>query len=157
MSTESRDAPITIIDESAPVIARHEIEIRAPLAVVWDLHVDVLNWPAWNSDITDVTLEQPFAPGASFLWHTAGLSIRSTIYVVTERARTLWGGTVSGITGIHEWTFLETGDGVRVRTEESWSGEPVEANLAMAQTGLDQSLVSWLNHLKTAAESRAQS
>ena len=155
MSTDPHETPVTSIDESAPVIARHEIEINAPLDRVWGLHVNVAAWPTWNPDITVATLEQPFAPGASFLWHTAGLSIESTIYSVTERSRTLWGGRVSGITGIHEWTFDETADGVRVRTNESWSGAPVEANLAMAQAGLDQSLVSWLNHMKTAAEARA--
>jgi polyketide cyclase/dehydrase/lipid transport protein len=155
MSTDSGNTPVTSIDEAAPVIARHEIEIQAPLDIVWGLHVNVPGWPTWNTDITEATLEQPFAPGASFLWQTAGLSIRSTIYEVTERARTLWGGTASGITGIHEWTFDETSGGTRVRTDESWSGKPVEANVAMAQAGLDQSLVSWLNHMKTAAEARA--
>lgn len=155
MSTDSRNTPVTSIDEAAPVIARHEIEIQAPLDVVWGLHVDVRGWPSWNLDITEATLEQPFAPGAWFLWHTAGLSIESTIYAVTERARTLWGGTVSGITGIHEWTFDETAGGTRVHTDESWSGPSVEANVAMAQAGLDQSLVSWLDHMKTAAEARA--
>ena len=148
-------AEIARIDMSAPVISRQEIAIDAPLGVVWDLHVDAPSWPTWNPDITDVTMEQQFAPGASFLWHTAGLAIQSTVSAVTPHARTLWGGTVQGITGIHEWTFTETDNGVRVVTEESWSGEPVEANVAAMQAGLDQSLVSWLHHLKAAAEARA--
>ncbi|MBA3450101.1 MAG: SRPBCC family protein [Chloroflexia bacterium] len=148
----------TGIDRTAPVIARHEIAIAAPLDVVWNLHIDVANWPSWNPDITGVTSEQPFAPDASFLWHTAGLEIRSTVYAVTEHARTLWGGDVAGIHGIHEWTFTTTGDSTRVATEESWSGEPVAANVAAnvaaMQNGLDQSLVSWLGHLKSAAEAK---
>jgi polyketide cyclase/dehydrase/lipid transport protein len=146
---------ITSIDTTAPVIARHEIEIHAPLEVVWRLHVNVPAWPTWNPDITDVTLEQSFAPGASFRWHTAGLAIRSTIYAITEHARTLWGGAVEGIIGIHEWTFTETTEGVRVATEESWSGAPVEAAVAALQDGLDRSLIAWLGHLKAAAEARA--
>lgn len=105
------------------------------------------NWPTWNPDISDVTEERPFAPGASFRWHTAGLAIQSTVYAVTERAMTLWGGTASGITGFHQWTFTETADGVLVRTEESWSGEPVQADVAGLQTGLDASLATWLGHL----------
>jgi uncharacterized protein YndB with AHSA1/START domain len=145
---------ITGIDTSAPVISRQEIAIAAPLEVVWNLHVDASSWPGWNPDITDVTMEHQFAPGASFLWHTAGLAIQSTVYAVTPHARTLWAGTVQGITGIHEWTFTETDNGVRVVTEESWSGEPVEANVAAMQAGLDQSLVSWVQHLKAAAEAR---
>jgi Polyketide cyclase / dehydrase and lipid transport len=143
---------ITGIDATAPIVARHEVAIRAPLAVVWGLHVDVASWPTWNPDITDVTLDQPFAPDASFRWHTAGFSIRSTVYAVTERARTLWGGSVAGIMGIHEWTFTETADGVRVATAESWNGEPVEADTAALQAALDQSLIAWLRYLRDAAE-----
>lgn len=142
----------TGIDLGAPLIARHQIVVDAPLDVVWGLHIDVANWPTWNPDITDVTVERPIAPGASFRWSTAGLAIRSTVYALTDRVRILWGGTTSGIVGIHSWAFADTADGVLVRTEESWSGEPVEAELARAEAGLNASLVSWLGHLKTAAE-----
>ena len=117
-------------------------------------NVDVPAWPTWNPDITDVALEQPFAPGASFQWHTAGMTIQSTVHAVTDRARTVWSGSVAGIDAIHEWTFTETVDGVQVTTEESWTGEPVEANVAAMQAGLDQSLSAWLQHLKAAAEAK---
>lgn len=143
---------ITGIDPTAPAVARHEIDVRAPLAVVWALHTDVPAWPTWNPEITDVVLEQPLAPGASFRWQTAGLTIRSTIYALEERTRILWGGPAAGIDGIHEWRFAETAGGVLVTTEESWSGEPVAADPAAMQAGLDRSLVAWLSHLKTAAE-----
>ena len=53
----------------------------------------------------------------------------------------LWGGTAGGITGVH------------VETNESFAGEPVEADTAGMQAMLDGSLVAWLGHLKTAAES----
>lgn len=69
----------------------------------------------------------------------------------------LWGGTAGGIPGIHEWLFEETPDGVRVRTTESFSGEPVDADIESMQSMLDQSLVSWLAHLKAAAEEQAGS
>ena len=42
-----------------------------------------------------------------------------------------------------------------VRTRESWTGEPVEADIAYAQDQLDASIVSWLRHMKTAAEANA--
>ena len=143
---------VTDIDLTAPVIARHEIEIHAPLDRVWGLHVDVSAWPTWNPDITDVITDHALAPGVTFRWQTAGLTITSTVHALAERERILWSGAVAGITGVHEWTFQAIPDGVRVATEESWSGEPVSANVAAMQTGLDQSLVSWLRHLKIAAE-----
>jgi hypothetical protein len=47
--------------------------------------------------------------------------------------------------------------GVHVATTESFAGEPVRADVAGMQALLDASLVSWLGHLKEAAESRADS
>jgi hypothetical protein len=40
------------IDRTAPVIARHEIDIDTPLETVWRLQTNVNNWPAWQTDIT---------------------------------------------------------------------------------------------------------
>ena len=40
------------VDRSAPVLAHHEVEIRAPLEKVWQLHIDVNSWPSWQEAIT---------------------------------------------------------------------------------------------------------
>jgi hypothetical protein len=72
---------------------------------------------------------------------------------VSERRRTLWGGTAGGITGVHEWLFAETDDGVRVTTNESFAGDPVSADVAGMQARLDASLVAWLDDLRSAAAS----
>jgi hypothetical protein len=143
------------IDRSAPVIAQHEIGIQAPLDTVWQLQTDVNVWPTWQTDITAAHLDGPFTTGASFDWTSYGLSVTSTIYDVANRVRVLWGGMSAGITGVHEWTFRETPAGVLVTTSESFAGEPVKADVAEMQTALDASLVSWLGHLKVAAESHA--
>jgi len=87
----------TGIDRDAPVIARHEIVINAPLDTVWRLQTDVNNWPAWQTDITTARLDGPFEPGNSFTWTSYGFTVTSTIYAVAERARTLWGGANLGI------------------------------------------------------------
>jgi uncharacterized membrane protein len=145
----------TDVDRAAPVIARHEIEIEAPLDTVWQLHVDVNAWPTWQTDITAAHIDGALEPGVSFDWTSYGFSVTSTVYDVTERTRVLWGGTSGGITGVHEWLFSETPGGVHVTTTESFAGEPVEADAPGMQALLDASLVAWLGHLKTAAESQA--
>lgn len=66
----------------------------------------------------------------------------------------LWGGTSGGITGVHEWVFSVTPTGVHVTTNESFAGEPVEADATGMQSALDSSLIAWLAHLKAAAESK---
>ena len=144
------------VDRDAPVRARHEIDIGAPLEIVWRLHTGVDSWPAWQTDITAARLDGAFEVGGSFEWTSYGATIASTIYAVeqtAERARVLWGGPAAGITGIHEWVMHQTPGGVHVLTLESLSGEPVEADVARAQAILDGSLTAWLVHLKAAAES----
>lgn len=144
----------TAIDQAAPVLAHHEIDIDAPVDVVWNLHSGVNGWTAWNTDITTAHLDGDFGVGNSFDWSSYGFPVTSTIYDVADRARVLWGGSSGGITGVHEWLFSATPSGTHVVTNESFAGDPVEADRAGMQKLLDASLVAWLDHLKTAAESR---
>jgi hypothetical protein len=142
----------TVVDRSAPVLATLDIEIGAPRDTVWRLQTDVNAWPSWQTDITEAHLDLPFAEGVSFDWSTYGMAITSTVYVLDEGSRIIWGGGGNGITAIHEWTFTEVPAGVRVATTESFAGDPVEADPAAMQGLLDQSLRSWLEHLRNVAE-----
>jgi hypothetical protein len=144
----------TGINSDAPVRAHHEIDINAPLDTVWRLHADVNSWPTWQTDITAAHIDGAFQPGSSFEWTSYGFTVVSTIYAVAERSRVLWGGTSGGITGVHEWVFSETATGVHAATDESFAGEPVEADITGMQSALDSSLAAWLAHLKVAAESK---
>ena len=143
-------SPPTDVDRGAPVLAHHEVDIRAPLGVVWQLHTDVDAWPTWHGDITEAHSDGAFERGTSFTWTSFGFTVTSTIYEVTEQSRVLWGGTADGITGIHAWAFEETPAGVHVTTNESFAGQPVESDPSAMQTMLDGSLVGWLGHLKAA-------
>jgi hypothetical protein len=143
----------TGIDTTAPVVARHDIDIDARLSTIWRLQTDVNNWPQWQTDVTYAHSEKGFEPGNSFTWTSFGFTVTSTIYDVVEGSRSLWGGTAEGITGVHEWMFCETPAGAQVVTNESFAGDPVAADPAGMQSILDGSLSSWLHHLKVAAES----
>jgi uncharacterized protein YndB with AHSA1/START domain len=145
----------TSVDSSAPVLAHHEADIDAPLERIWRLHVDVNAWPRWQTDITQARLDGSFAVGKSFEWTSYGFTVTSTIYAIDDGSRILWGGTADGITGVHEWLFTETSSGTRVTTNESFAGEPVEADAVGMQSLLDASLAAWLGHLKAAAEGSA--
>jgi len=126
--------------------------IGAPIETLWRLHTDINAWPTWQKAIDRAHLEGAFQPGAAFSWETYNLTITSTVYQVEPHRHTPWGGPSEGITGIHSWTFTPVGDGVRVDTEESWSGDPVTADVASMQAALDGSLTAWLGHLRDAAE-----
>jgi Polyketide cyclase / dehydrase and lipid transport len=144
----------TDIDRSAPVLAHHEIDIAAPLEVVWALHTDVNGWTGWQADISSAHIDGAFEVGNSFDWSSYGFPVTSTIYEVSNNRRVLWGGGSGGITGVHEWLFAATPSGTHVSTNESFAGSPVEADAVGMQRVLDSSLVAWLEHMKTAAESR---
>jgi hypothetical protein len=146
-------ATFTAIDRDAPVVTHHEVDIAAPLDVVWHLHTHVNEWPSWNLEITAAKIEGEFERGNGFTWTSWGVTVTSTIHVVEDHSRTLWSGPVQGIVGIHEWRFEQTRSGVHVATDESWSGEPVEADQNSLRAALDKSLVAWLGRLKTQAES----
>ena len=61
-------------------------------------------------------------------------------------------GPAQGISAVHVWSLEPSDDGVLVRTEESWEGEPVDAQVGTLQSALDGSLRAWLENLKRAAE-----
>lgn len=90
-----------------------------------------------------------------FRWQTAGLDITSTVQEIDAPHRIVWGGPAQGIVAIHVWTLHPQADGVLVRTEESWEGEPVSAQAEMLQGALDASLHNWLENLKRTAEDAA--
>jgi uncharacterized protein YndB with AHSA1/START domain len=143
------------VNPAAPVIARGEIFINAPIETVWGIQTDVAAWPSWQPDVDGAHADRPLAAGSVFRWQTAGLDITSTVEEVDEPRRIAWGGSAQGIIAVHVWTFDAQTDGVLVRTEESWEGEPVTAQTQTLQIALDTSLRNWLENLKRAAEDAA--
>jgi hypothetical protein len=109
------------INTDAPVITRDEIHISA------DIQTNVTDWPSWQPDVDGAESDGPLTVGSVFRWQTAGLDITSTVEEVDPPRRIVWGGPAQGIIAVHVWTFDERGDGVLVRTAESWEGDAVTA------------------------------
>ncbi|WP_371494033.1 SRPBCC family protein [Kitasatospora sp. NBC_00374] len=149
-----RHATPATIDEAAPVVVRLSTTVDAPLARVWALHTNVDAWPIWHPDVEKAELAGPLSPGSSFRWLTHGLDITSTVLELVPYRRIVWGGPAQGIDGIHVWTFEEVDGAVRVHTEESWSGAPVEDQAERLRAALHSSLERWLQYLGATAERR---
>ncbi|MED7952586.1 SRPBCC family protein [Streptomyces sp. BE20] len=143
------------IDTTAPVVVSLTRTIDASLDTVWSLHTDLDDWPAWNAGIDRARLGGPPLVGDSFTWLTHGMNITSTIRELVPGRRIVWDGIVEGIVGIHVWTFEQTDAGVVVRTEEFWSGDPVDRAVEELAAALRTSLENWLDHLKARAEQPA--
>lgn len=156
------------VDPEALVRVRTETVIHAPLSTIWKLQTDVESWPSWQPPVS--TIERldhgPFRKGSSFHWTTpippnpdtaaTSLDITSTVKQLKYGSCIRWTGPAVGeglrIEGVHVWNFTKVRGGVRVTTEETHTGEQVEANVPAATQILSQGLESWLTDLKTTAE-----
>ncbi|MGW1333062.1 SRPBCC family protein [Streptomyces rubiginosohelvolus] len=159
------------VDAKALVRARTETVIDAPLSTVWKLQTDVERWPSWQTHVMSMDRldHGPFRPGSAFRWTTpvppnpatpaTSLDITSTVRQVERGSCIRWTGPAVGeglhIDGVHVWSFQKVRGGVLVRTEETHTGEQVEANVPYATEILKQGLEAWLGELKAAAEARS--
>jgi len=142
------------INESAPVIARRELEVAASPELVWDLLSKIDRWPDWNPAVR--TASQPvLKEGAVFRWRAGPAALTSTL-VQVERPRMLgWTGTSMGMKAVHVWRLEAVGRQTLARTEESWSGTLPRMLPGVLRRSLRKTLDSWLHHLKIEAEARA--
>jgi uncharacterized membrane protein len=156
-------------DPHAKIRYRAEVTINAPLSAIWRLQTDVEGWPNWQAAVlTNERLDRgPLRPGSAFRWTTpvpetpispaTTLTVTSTVKHVQSRQCLRWRGPAVGEglridEGVHVWTFTRVGDGVRVRTEETWTGSQVESDVALATGALGQGIDLWLADLKRTAE-----
>jgi len=157
------------VDPAAQIRYRTEAVINAPLATVWKLQTDVERWPSWQKPVTSIKRLDPgrLRAGSRFRWTTpvpetpstpeTTLVITSTVHQLRTNQCIRWSGPAIGEglsidNGVHVWTFTKVRAGVLVRTEETWTGAQVEADVNTSTTYLGMGLETWLTELKTAAE-----
>lgn len=138
----------------APLFARQQLLIDAPLAQVWDLQTNIDGWPTWQPDITAAQLDGQLAAGSIFRWKAKGLAITSTLHTVELHHLIGWTGVSLGMFAIHNWTFEALGAGTRVTTEESLSGWLTRLLKLSDARFLEKSLQASLARLKAQAEKR---
>ena len=51
------------INQAAPVFARKEIIIDAPVSKVWQTQANIEEWPQWQPNITSVKMNGGLQPG----------------------------------------------------------------------------------------------
>jgi uncharacterized protein YndB with AHSA1/START domain len=143
-----------LIDTSAPVISRAEIEIAAPPDVVWEVLTDFNRWPTWNAAVKSMSAPEPVAVGSVFRWKAGPGRITSTIQHLEPPRLVAWSGRTTGIRAIDVFR-LEARDGTTfVREEESWGGPVARMLRKSLQRTLDRSLQEGVRALKDAAEHR---
>jgi hypothetical protein len=121
---------------------------------VWDLLSDIERWPQWNALVQTAVLDGPLHPGSVFKWKSKGLTIVSTLQEVAPNQRLTWTGKAFGTQAIHRWEIEPTDQGVLLRTEESFDGWLPRLMPKTMQRTLDETLPSWLQAIKSNAETR---
>ncbi|MEG3225216.1 MAG: polyketide cyclase [Methanobacteriales archaeon Met13] len=140
------------IKESAPVVARGEIEVNATPETVWAIMADIEAWPSWNPDVKKSCLKGELEEGTQFQWKTGVGKITSLLQQVEPPNILAWTGRIMGINAIHIWK-IELIDGKTVvETEESWEGGLSKIMKGRMQKMLQKSLDSGLGYLKSEAE-----
>ncbi|WP_072806189.1 SRPBCC family protein [Rhodococcoides yunnanense] len=157
------------VDDDAQIRYSSEILIDAPIEEIWNLQTDVAEWPTWQQPVTSMKLldSGPLAEGSRFQWTTPApatattpattLTITSTVAQLQEDSCIRWSGPALGDglsidNGVHVWNFSEVDGGVLVRTEETWTGAQVDADVPTSTMFLGAGLEAWLNDLKATAE-----
>jgi hypothetical protein len=125
-STDQSLAGQGAINDGAPVKAQAQNVIDAPAAQVWNILVDIQDWPRWQTDITAVSIKQEPAVGVRFEWSTGQGSIHSRIALFQPQRRLAWTGRLFIFHAIHAWILTPLPDGrTLVQTRESMSGWPI--------------------------------
>ncbi|MEE4597921.1 SRPBCC family protein [Streptomyces sp. DSM 41524] len=157
------------VDPTARIRYQSDVVIKAPLSTVFALQTDVERWPTWQPPV--LTMKRldpgPLRKGSRFRWTTPApatpttpattLTITSTVHQLKRDSCIRWSGPAIGEglridEGVHVWTFTKVRGGVRVHTEETWTGDQVEADIPTATEALGRGLEAWLSNLKTTAE-----
>lgn len=144
------------IDTNAPVFARKEIAIHAPVEKVWQIQTGIENWSKWQPDITSAKLEGTLAAGTTFRWKAKGLNIVSTLHTVKPHQQIGWTGISLGMFAVHNWTFEARGEATLVTTEESLSGWLTRLMKLFDPQFLEKSMESSLQGLKRKTDGSSQ-
>lgn len=140
---------------SAVLKTSKEIEVHAPIDVVWNIQADIKSWAYWQPDISEVKLSGLIEPGTKFEWKSGGFKLHSALEEVIENKIIGWSGAGFGASAIHVWEFISLKNGnTLVRTNESMDGWLVKLFKGMMRKKLDESLDNWLMALKNSAESK---
>ena len=111
-----------VFRDKDPVAASAEGAIHAPLDKVWKIQTDIAGWKNWNQDIESMEVGDNVGLGSEFTWKAGGITIESKITEFVPNKRIAWKGKTFGIDAYHIWEFTESESGVKVHTEEKFTG-----------------------------------
>lgn len=140
------------INENAPARTKNQIEISAPIEIVWKILTNIDDWPKWQKSVSEAVMMGSVEEGTKFNWKAGGLSFKSCIHTSKPNKEFGWTGVTFGASAIHNWKFAEKGNKTIVNVEESLQGVFPKFFKGFFQKELDKGVLTNLEELKTASE-----
>jgi hypothetical protein len=142
------------------VIIREEIEIDAPLAMVWHTFSQMENWDEWNTACRSCALisgDADLSAGTCFSFVIRPLvfpmTVKPKIVQCDPAKEVIWEGGRLGINASHTWRFREVDGKVRLLSVERFKGPMVwVGHLLNVPNRLHALTLEFLQTLKQAAE-----
>ena len=145
------------------MVIREEIEITAPLAIVWNVFSRLEEWDEWNTACQSCHLVEgeETAAGACFSFvvrpFTLPIKVKPRITNCVPGEEVVWEGKRLGIHAIHTWTFREVNGSVALTSSETFSGPLIWlARLILVPQRLHTLTRQLLASIKQEAEARYQ-
>ncbi|MDH3557925.1 MAG: SRPBCC family protein [Deltaproteobacteria bacterium] len=110
------------------MVIREEIEIAAPLSIVWNIFSRLKEWDDWNTACQSCHLieGEEMAAGACFSFvvrpFTLPIKVKPRITECEPGQKVVWEGERLGIHAVHTWTFREIDSRVTLISHEEFSG-----------------------------------
>jgi hypothetical protein len=140
-----------------------EIEISAPISIVWAVFSKVEEWDDWNSACQSCHLisGEEMAAGACFSFvvrpFTLPIKVNSQIIKCEPGQEVVWKGERLGIHAVHTWKFREVDGAVILNSHEEYSGPLLWlARLILVPRRLHSLTRELLVSIKQEAEARYQ-
>jgi hypothetical protein len=144
----------TEINYQALVTAHETIEIHASKKIIMSILTNILEWPTWRQDISNVQLlsiDNNIRIGTDFEWKSNGLKYHSQIHTCTT---TLfgWTGKTIGAYAVHNWKLTTNKSSTTVEVSESLEGLSIRLMKRKMQSELPLLLRKDLHDLKIQCE-----
>ena len=138
------------INESASIKDSHSIIINVDIDKIWNVLIDLENWPAWNPDVKTVTVDEEVKEGANFKWVQGRTHGNSQIQNIKKPFTLSWTSKAKFVKRIYVWS-LESDENQTIATiSASFQGAFVA--LAANHQKVYDELLNWLERLKNKVE-----
>ncbi|CAB5141833.1 hypothetical protein D3OALGA1CA_4221 [Olavius algarvensis associated proteobacterium Delta 3] len=142
------------------MVIKEEIEINAPLSVVWRTFSQMEDWDSWNTACRSCCIisgDEDLSAGTCFSFVIRPLAfpmkVQPKIVKCDPGREVVWEGGKLGIHASHTWKFREEEGKVKLLSVESFQGPMVwMGHLLSVPKRLHRLTVEFLSTLKQASE-----